>query len=198
MGRPGGRLGAFVHMDGPLRTGHVGAICLRRARFGLYSPAMSTTTQTPEMEIGAPGMDVERIVAEIRAEADRKIAAGLYDDARVARAERSNLVQLLGEDDFLTFYLKGLRDAVTVDISDFEIHERRKWGAPLLVRFKKTLWSALKFYTYRLWSQQNQVNSMLAAGLEGIDEQYAAKIRRLEERLAELERRAGGGGAPGG
>jgi len=150
---------------------------------------MSTTTQTPEMEIGAPGMDVERIVAEIRAEADRKIAAGLYDDARVARAERSNLVQLLGEDDFLTFYLKGLRDAVTVDISDFEIHERRKWGAPLLVRFKKTLWSALKFYTYRLWSQQNQVNELFATALDGLEQRYREKITQLEKRVAELERR---------
>lgn len=152
----------------------------------------------PVFQIGADGVDAAAIEAEIQSAVDSRIAAGAYADARIGRAERLNLVNLRRDGAFITHYLRSLRDAVEVDISDFEIRERRAGLAPLLIRLKKTIWGLLKFYTYRLWSQQNQVNSMLAAGLEGIDEQYAAKIRRLEERLAELERRAGGGGTQAG
>jgi hypothetical protein len=147
----------------------------------------------PSFQIGADGVDAAALNAEIQSAVDSRIAAGAYADARIARAERLNLVNLRRDGSFITHYLRSLRDAVEVDISDFEIRERRAGLAPLLIRLKKAIWSLLKFYTYRLWSQQNQVNSMLAAGIEGLDEQYAAKIRRLEERIADLERKAGGG-----
>ena len=146
---------------------------------------------TAIFEIGADGVDVEAAVARIRSAVDEKIAAGVYADARIAAAERTNLAQLKNDEQFAGFYLQCLRDAVYVDISDFEIRERRARLAPLLVRFKKAVWSLLKFYTYRLWSQQNQVNGLLVTGLESVDEKYAEKLSALEARVAELERRAG-------
>lgn len=141
--------------------------------------------------LNAPGVDVEKLVAEIQADVDRKMADGVYTDARVSRAERSNLAHLRNRDEFLDYYLQCLRDAAFVDISDFEIRERRRGFAPLLVRFKKTVWSLLKFYTYRLWSQQNQVNGLLVTAVEGVDHKYAAKIRALEARIQALEEAAG-------
>ena len=147
-------------------------------------------SESPILSIGAPGLDVDRLVADLQATADRKMKEGAYADARVARAEKSNLVHLRGSDDFLTFYLTCLRDAVFVDISDFEIRERRPLLGPLLVAIKKTLWKLLKFYTYRLWSQQNQVNGLVITALEGMEEQTAARIGALEKRIAELERKA--------
>ncbi len=148
---------------------------------------------TPILSIGAPGLDVDRLVADLQATADRKMKDGVYADARVARAEKTNLIHLRGSDDFITFYLTCLRDAVFVDISDFEIHERRRFLGPLLVVFKKTIWKLLKFYTYRLWSQQNQVNGLFVTALEGLEEQGAARIAALEKRIAELEKAAGHG-----
>jgi hypothetical protein len=147
---------------------------------------------TPILSIGAPGLDVDRLVADLQATADRKMQEGAYADARVARAEKTNLIHLRGSDDFLTFYLTCLRDAVFVDISDFEIRERRRFFGPVLVALKKTLWKLLKFYTYRLWSQQNQVNGLIITALEGMEEQSAARIAALEKRLAELEQKAAG------
>lgn len=138
-------------------------------------------------EIGAEGVDAQRIVREIQEEAERKMKSGVYADARVARAERTNLAALRSSDDFLGFYLRCLRDAVFVDISDFEIRERRRFLAPLLRGMKRLIWSLLKFYTYRLWSQQNQVNGLLVTSIQGLDERYAARIRALEERIAKLE-----------
>ena len=148
---------------------------------------------TPILSIGAPGLDVDRLVADLQATVDRKARDGAYADARVARAEKTNLVHLRGSDDFITFYLTCLRDAVFVDISDFEIRERRRLLSPLLVALKKTIWSLLKFYTYRLWSQQNQVNGLVVTALEGMEEQSATRIAALEKRIAELEKAAAHG-----
>ena len=88
------------------------------------------------------------------------------------------------------FYFINILDrhaVVFVDISDYEIHERRRFLGPLLVAFKKTIWNLLKFYTYRLWSQQNQVNGLVVTALEGMEEQTAVKLASLEKRIAELE-----------
>lgn len=139
-------------------------------------------------EINAPGVDAEKLVAEIRAATEQKLAAGVYADARIARAERLNLAHLRDADEFLNFYLKCLRDAVFVDISDFPIRERRRFFGPALVALKKVIWGLLKFYTYRLWSQQNQVNGLLVTAVEGVDQKYAAKIQELERRLQVLEK----------
>ena len=140
-------------------------------------------------DISAPGVNAENIVSEIQAAVARKIEDGVYADARIARAERTNLAQLRNEEQFLGFYLRCLRDAVFVDISDFEIRERRKGLAPFLIRLKKTIWSLLKFYTYRLWSQQNQVNGLFVTAIEGLDEKSTEKIKKLEARIAELEKK---------
>ncbi len=141
----------------------------------------------PDFRIHAPGMDTGRIIEDIRNTVARKMEEGVYADARVARAERTNLATLRNEDEFLEFYLRCLRDAVFVDINDFEIRERRRGLGPLLVLLKKTIWNLLKFYTYRMWSQQNQVNGLLVTAIEGMDRKYSAKIRAMENRIRELE-----------
>ncbi|MCA1809431.1 MAG: hypothetical protein ABR497_03985 [Kiritimatiellia bacterium] len=143
--------------------------------------------------IGAGDEDVARIVAEIRANVARKMEAGAYRDLRIAQAERHNLRNLRDDEQFLRFYLECLHEAAAVDINDFEIRERRRWGGRLLVAVKKSLWHLLKFYTYRLWSQQNQVNGLLVTALESVDEKYRRRIAALEQRLAALESGSGEG-----
>ena len=140
-------------------------------------------------QIGAPGVDTEKIVEEIRASVEEKTAAGLYPDDRIARAERHNLKHLQNHAAFVEYYMNCLRQAAYVDISDFEIRERRRGLAPLLVKLKQGIWSLLRFYTYRLWSQQNEVNDLLVTGIEGIDRKHDEKQRELERRVAELEAR---------
>ena len=146
--------------------------------------------ETPVIEIGAAGVDAAKVVADIQAAVQKKMEEGVYADARIARAERANLANLKSDDQFITFYLKCLRDSVFVDISDFEIRERRPYLGPLLVALKKAIWGLLKFYTYRLWSQQNQVNGLMVTAIEGLDEKYTARIKELQERLAKLEKKS--------
>ena len=141
----------------------------------------------PLFEIGAAGVDTEKIVEEIRATVARKTAEGVYADTRVGRAEKRNLANLKDEDSFISFYLESLRDAVFVDINDFEIHERRPALGALLVALKRLIWKLLKFYTYRLWSQQNEINGLLLSATEEIEGRYRDRIKDLEERIAKLE-----------
>jgi hypothetical protein len=140
--------------------------------------------------IGADGIDVDRIVAELQARVDEKRRQGAYDDARVARAEKHNLLNLQDDDAFLDHYLTCLRQIVPVDINDFEIFERRARFAGFFVRLKKGIWSLLRFYTFRLWSQQNQTNALLLAAIEMLNTRNANRIRALEQRIEELEKRA--------
>lgn len=134
-------------------------------------------------------MDVDQIMADIRETVAVKMQSGAYAGAQLARAERFNLMNLKKDENFFDFYMESLREAVFVDINDFEIRERRALFAPALVRLKKILWGLLKFYTYRLWSQQNQVNGLLLSATEEVDRKYRDKIKSLEARLAKLESR---------
>jgi hypothetical protein len=102
-----------------------------------------------------------------------------------------NPLAFKNDEAFLAFYLESLRDTAFVDISDFEIEERRPRFSGLLIRLKKTIWGLLKFYTYRLWSQQNQINGLLLSAIEGIHERNQEEISQLKARVAELENTAG-------
>ncbi len=136
--------------------------------------------------IGAEGVDVEQLMADIRRTVAEKTAAGAYADPRIARAERHNL-QNLSKREFLDFYLNSLREAMFVDINDFDIVERRKYLSGVLRGLKRSIWSLLKFYTYRLWTQQNQINGLLFATIEAIEERNREQIATLETRIAKLE-----------
>jgi hypothetical protein len=146
-------------------------------------------TDKPMFEIGAAGVDTAAIVADIRSTVADKMAKGLYMDPRIARAERTNLMNLKNEEQFLAFYLECLREAVFVDINDFEIFERRATLGRLSIGLKRLIWKLLKFYTYRLWSQQNQVNGLLLSAIEGVETKYRDKIKELEAKIARLESR---------
>ena len=153
----------------------------------MSTESKDTSGCRPPFSIGAGGVDTEKIMAEIKARVADKTARGAYRDLRVAQAEKANLVNLSDDESFLKYYLECLRGAVFVDINDFEIREHRRFGSALLVAFKKIIWNLLKFYTYRLWSQQNQVNGLLVTAVESLDEKYRARLENLERRLAEAE-----------
>ncbi len=142
-----------------------------------------------KLQINAPNIDTRKIIEQIEATVADKMQKGLYGDPKVARAERANISNLKNEDDFHHFYMECLHDAVFVDISDFEIHERRTTFSRLFVGLKSLIWKLLKFYTYRLWSQQNQVNGLLLSAVENTENRYRDKIKELERKIEELEKK---------
>lgn len=138
--------------------------------------------------ISAPGLDTDRIIREIEGAVKEKQASGAYKAAGLEDQELRTPLSFRNSESFLTFYLENLRENAFVDICDFEIIERRSWFKRPLVRLKKLIWSMLRFYTYRLWSQQNQINGLLLAAIEGIHEQQIEKIDLLEARIQALEK----------
>lgn len=132
--------------------------------------------------------DVAKLVADIHKQVADNIHDGLYDDARIGVAERSNLVNIDNEDEFIGFYIRCLHSGAQVDINDFPItHEGGGLKGKLMVKLKTAIWKSQKFLTYRMWSQQNQINSFSATTLEAMVERYEEKIGKLEQRVAQLE-----------
>jgi len=152
-----------------------------------------STSKLPDigkmLSIGAVDFDSGQIVEQIRKGVAANMEAGVYADLAIARAERVNLANLGGEEDFFAFYMDCLRDTCFVDINDFEIVERRARLGRLLVAMKKAIWKLLKFYTYRLWVQQNQINGLFLSTIQLTETRYRERIEQLEERIAALERR---------
>ena len=146
-------------------------------------------SQKQKISIGADGIDAQQIVSQILEEVDRKRKEGVYDEARIARAERNNLLTLKDDASFMEQYILCLRQIIPVDINDFEIIEKRSRVAPLVVKLKKTIWKLLKFYTFRLWSQQNQTNSLLLAAIEIMETRHKREVAELNVRIDKLERK---------
>ena len=139
-------------------------------------------------EIRADGIDVQAVMDEIRAVVERKRAAGAYDDDRIARAERLNIERLKDEDAFVDFYLESLHHIFMVDINDFPIRTHRgPMGTPIVL-LKKTIWKLLKFYTYRLFTQQNQINGQVVGAVDGLNRKVNRRLQGIEERLDRIER----------
>lgn len=151
---------------------------------------MSEEPQHMAVQVGAEGVDVEGLVAEIRDEVAKKRDEGVYADARIGRAERHNLIYMADSGELLRFYLACLRDGVHVDINDYEIEDRRSgWKGRALTGMKTVIWKLLKFYTFRMWHQQNQINGLMVTAIESSFQQYEKKISALERRIEALEAR---------
>jgi hypothetical protein len=144
--------------------------------------------EQPLFTVNAPGVDVEAVLRDIRETVERKTREGVYADPRIALAERHNLANLQDAGELLRFYLTCLRDSVNININDYVIQDRRGgWAGRMLVRFKTALWKMLKFYTYRLWAQQNQANGLLVTAIETAVSNSDRRLAELEARLAKLE-----------
>ncbi len=151
------------------------------------------------IKIGADGIDAEEIVRQIRERAEERRKSGEFDMDAVARAERFNLSAVKDNADFFDRYISCLRLVSQVDINDFEIVEHRARFASILKKFKKGIWSILKFYTYHLWSQQNQVNNVFNAAIELVAKRNGEQLKKMQARIDDLEARlvALEGGRPG-
>lgn len=153
---------------------------------------MSDDEQQLNVCLNVEGVDVEALVREIREEVAQKRREGVYTDARIGRAERHNLMYMADSEELLRFYLGCLRDGVHVDINDFQIEDRRTgWKGKGLVKIKTVIWKFLKFYTFRMWHQQNQINGLMVTAIESSFQQYEKKIAALEKRIDALEQGRG-------
>ncbi len=123
----------------------------------------------------------ERIEKNIR---DREAVYALYDLKKIAPFD---LLDIQDESQFLQFYLKAILRTWAIDINDFSIPRKPGFvGAAELV-LKKTLWKLLKFYTFRLFSQQREFNSQVSYTLAAIHKDYTARVYTLQKQILALK-----------
>ena len=138
-------------------------------------------------QIGADGVDVAAIQREIEDRVARKKEAGVYDRYDLSRVAALELSGVKSEADFLEYSLKVIQQTWDLDIGDFPIYSKGGiLGAPAVL-LKKAIWKLHKFYTFRLWSQQNQTNALLLAAVEIMETRHRREIAGLRERIAKLE-----------
>jgi len=133
-------------------------------------------------------IDAEDIVAQVQKKVEQNMEDGIYQDPTIAAAEKHRLINVKGIEDFTPYFMSCLKASINIDINDFEIVEKRSKLSKVLVKFKTLIWKSLKFYTYRMWSQQNYVNSLLLSALETVEQNHRIQIESLEKRITELEK----------
>jgi len=153
------------------------------------------TEDHPLFETGTPGVDPAELEARLR----RRAATRAPEVAAQVRqiSQRFDLARLQDEETFLHSYIDLLRELHQVDINDFPITSQRGLLSLPIRLLKRLTWNLLKFYTYRLFSQQTQINGQLVAALEGLLRKSDQRVAELEHKISALETRLAGTGSGG-
>ncbi len=151
-----------------------------------------------DFPVTAPSLDAEALVREVRERAERKRASGAYEGLDDAGAASLDLEQELGEEDFLRYYLKVVERLSDVNYGDFEIVSKGGAFGRMEVLLKKSIWKLMRFYTYRLFSQQREFDCQVAEALQCHYRWSRGEIDRLRREVESLRRRLGEREAAGG
>ena len=156
-------------------------------------PEIDSDTQDV-FSIGADGVDVERIMKTIRERVEKKKAAGLYDKYDLAAVTKLEVADAKSDEDFLRYYLKIIRRTYLLDIDDFEVPSKGGILGKPAVWLKKIIWKLLKFYTYRMFTQQREFNLQMVHTLLALDRKIDKNHREMLARLDELKTAIDGDG----
>jgi len=149
-------------------------------------------TNEQTFEIKTEGVDTGEIMRQVRERIERKRAAGVYDKYNLTGITKLDVAEAKSEEDFLRYSLKMLQRTHEIDIADFPIPNK---GGPLgwiEVIVKKVLWYLLKFYTWRMWTQQREFNAQLVNTLRALNRKIDA-LGRDEVEAGHDEGKTGGG-----
>jgi len=134
-------------------------------------------------EIKDEKVDVQRIMEIIDRRITEKKKAGLYDKYDLSRVSSLEIKKITDDRDFLEYYLKVIKKNSDIDIGDFEIHSK---GGPLgkpVVWIKKIIWKLLKFYTYRLFSQQKEFNAQVTNTLLSLNQKIDKSLAEIKDKI---------------
>jgi hypothetical protein len=94
------------------------------------------------------------------------------------------------EREFLDRFIDLTRRKHHADTFRIDVPRRPGMGGAALARVRQFLWKLLRYQHDRMAFQQNLINSQFAAAIEFQKDE----ARRVEGRVAELEKRLGGSG----
>lgn len=130
-------------------------------------------------EIKTPGVDVKELMRQIEERIAEKKAQGIYEKYNLKNVAQLEMENVKDETEYLQWLLKVLDRSWDINIGDPQIVNKGGLFGKPQVWLKKIIWQLMKFYTYRLFSQQKEFNSqaVIALGL------LSKRIEKLEERL---------------
>ena len=131
------------------------------------------------MKIQAQGIDIDKIMDGIKATIEKKKREGVYDKYNLDQLVVKDIEQLKTEKDFLDYYLELIQHTCDIDIGDFEIPSKGGIFGKPMAKFKRIIWVMLRFYTYRLFSQQKEFNFQLVNTIMSLNK----RINELEEKI---------------
>lgn len=144
--------------------------------------AMTTekTSSTDDVfSIDLDDIDVGEILRAVKERVEKKKAVGVYDKYNLVGITKLEVSQAKSEEDFLRYRLKALLKSWEIDIGDFEIPSKGGILGRPAVWLKKLVWFLLKFYTFRMFTQQRDFNLQVVNTLQALD----GKIEKLSQRL---------------
>ena len=132
-------------------------------------------------EIGADGVDVKGVMRDIEERVARKKRAGVYDRYDLSRIASLELKNVKSEADFLDYSLKVIQQTWDIDIGDFPIYSKGGMLGKPFVLLKKTIWKLLKFYTYRLFSQQKEFNCQITNAITSLNRKLDTELTKIKK-----------------
>ncbi|MBI1870765.1 MAG: hypothetical protein HYS07_06205 [Chlamydiae bacterium] len=139
-------------------------------------------------KVGAEGIDVEKIMQQIRARIEEKKKAGVYEKYDLSGISRLELENMTKEEEFLNYYTEILQRTCDIDISDFPIINEGGFLGRIEVLVKKILWKLLKFYTYRLFAQQKEFNCQVTNAFLSLRKVMDTRFKEMHERLDHISK----------
>ena len=131
-------------------------------------------------------INVGEVMEVIRRRVREKKEAGVYDRYNLTGITRLEIVEAKSEEDFLNYYLKVMQKSYELDIGDFEIPSKGGFLGKPAVWLKKIIWKFLKFYTYRMFTQQREFNLQVLNTLKCINRKIEKQHRELMERSDQI------------
>ena len=133
-------------------------------------------------------LDLEMLDKEIRFKIKQRQELGVYEHFDLTKVTHLLLRDIRDPGEFFKQHLAAIIRSWAIDINDFEII-RKEEGVigNLQVLFKKVIWKFLKFYTYRLFSQQREYNFQISNTLTLMEKYYREKLDSLQKELVFLK-----------
>lgn len=133
-------------------------------------------------------VDIDKIMQEVKGRVERKKKAGVYDKYNLKGLVAGEIGQLHNEEDFLNYYMELILHTCDIDIGDFEIPSKGTIFGKPLAKLKRLIWIMLRFYTYRLFSQQKEFNFQLVNTLKSLNKKLDDRVKELEAKIAESKK----------
>lgn len=125
-------------------------------------------------------MNIDEIMQEVKRRVEEKRKAGVYDRYNLDGLATKDIEQLQTEKDFLNYYLELIQHTCDINIGDFEIPSKGGIFGKPIAKLKRFIWIILRFYTYRLWSQQKEFNFQLVNTIMSLNK----RMDELEQKLS--------------